>query len=94
MAERMKAYAKDTDCPHCGKHNDTASGITSDEAPGPGDVTLCIDCGHWSVFTEDGTLRKANKDELREYAHSHHLMAAWRAWWLTVGRYRKEGLTP
>jgi hypothetical protein len=90
----MKAHESATDCPHCGTRNEMASGLSGDEAPVPGDVTLCIGCGHWSVFNEDGTLRKASKDELREYGHSHHMTAVWRAWWMAVGRYRKERLAP
>lgn len=41
-------------CPHCGAETDRATLADATEAarPSEGDVTLCWECGEWSVFGE------------------------------------------
>lgn len=51
-------------CPQCGKANDEAFNTINDAAPKPGDVTICIACGAWSVFGEGLTVRAATSGEL------------------------------
>jgi len=41
----------ESECPSCGYRVDAASGISTDEAPKPGDVTLCMKCGQVMQFT-------------------------------------------
>ena len=68
------------DCPHCGHHNTEASGIGTHERPDDGSLTICIECGRWSVVA-DGRLRLPTD---RERAHIHtdekcwKIMLAWR----------------
>jgi hypothetical protein len=48
-----------TTCPRCAKQLDDASAADgSDDMPGPGDVSLCLYCGHLSVFTGQGIERR------------------------------------
>lgn len=37
---------------------------TSEEAPSPGDVSLCFNCGNIQIFNEDMTRRPATPGEL------------------------------
>lgn len=41
-------------CPHCGKLNDEHDCLSSPgSTPEPGDITICIGCGGWAIFTKD-----------------------------------------
>ncbi len=46
----------------CGAVLDAASGGA--EAPKPGDVTVCMYCGEWLVFTEVMDLRPITEEEI------------------------------
>lgn len=47
---------------------DRSTGLDGDDvAPNPGDVSLCIQCGHAAVFTDKG-LRKPTGEELLKFA--------------------------
>src|SRR5258707_1048262 len=46
-----------SDCPSCRKPLDAATGINGDVRPAPGDVTVCLYCGHIMVFADDLTVR-------------------------------------
>lgn len=52
-------------CPACGYKLDAASSLdgTLREA-GPGDLTICINCGEALAFTRNLGLRKATADEM------------------------------
>lgn len=44
-------------CPTCGKVMDAVSGLNHDDAPKPGDWSLCYGCGELLRFTEQLGLR-------------------------------------
>lgn len=51
-------------CPFCGdKKLNRSTPVTNDEAPVPGDFTVCIKCGELLVFDLDLRLRKPTEDE-------------------------------
>jgi hypothetical protein len=37
-------------CPACGYLTDTAGGVTSQNAPGVGDLSVCLNCGAFMQF--------------------------------------------
>lgn len=57
-------------CPHCGTKHNRHSPITERGAPPPaiheGAVTLCFDCGEWSIFDDRLDLRKPTETESSE----------------------------
>jgi hypothetical protein len=70
-----------TPCPYCLKGIDAATPVDDDAAvPGPGDVTLCFECGEWCVFAEGMTLRKPTDEELTEIALARPFQIAREAW--------------
>lgn len=60
-------------CPHCGTRFDRASSL-DDEAPGPGDVTVCIRCAKICIFNEDLTVRKPTGPELFRFTTDPRVM--------------------
>lgn len=50
-------------CPRCGHTMDCASGLSGDRPPGPGDISLCINCGGIALYTEDLQLREPTGGE-------------------------------
>jgi hypothetical protein len=61
----MKSYKDATNCPNCGYQFTAASGITTDAAPKPGDLSLCLNCGTQLIFTNEiGGLRVPTMVEL------------------------------
>jgi hypothetical protein len=53
-----------SDCPNCGATLDAATCVTSDTVqPSPGDLTLCIYCGHLMAFGDDLSFRKLTDSE-------------------------------
>lgn len=69
-------------CLGCGKLLDCASCLQHDDAPGPGDVTICLDCGHIMIFTDDMGLRNPNFAEIHDLAGDADV--------LLIQRLRKE----
>lgn len=57
---------KSNSCLGCGHHMDMAAQVAGDEKPRPGDVTLCIRCGHVMIFDADLSFRNMNEAEQRE----------------------------
>lgn len=41
------------ECPACGYRCDRVTGANNNDAPKPGDATICIDCGALSEFDHD-----------------------------------------
>jgi len=68
-----------TACPGCGRRNDAATSVFSDSKPSPGSVSVCIACGHISVFNADLTLRNPTDAETREIAGDRRILAVQRA---------------
>jgi hypothetical protein len=82
-----------TTCPFCGKDNPLADSITGKHAtPTPGDVSLCIGCGEWAVFTEDG-VRKPNSDEYDNIVSDTVCQRARSAWLLTMKKEAQKKQT-
>jgi hypothetical protein len=52
-------------CPWCRFQIDAASGVRHERPPERGDITMCIECGEWSVF--DGRKLKLRKPTDAEY---------------------------
>ena len=68
-------------CANCGKRLDRASGVVDRQArnvqkPIPGDISLCIGCGHLSVFDENLRLRPPTDDEVIKWAGDDRLVGA------------------
>lgn len=56
-------------CPHCGKQNDEAECMSNPGTlPEPGDISICISCGEWGIFTETA-LRRPDLTELFQIMH-------------------------
>lgn len=53
-------------CPGCCAHLDAASGLKGDEAPRPGDITVCIYCCGLLRFIAGGRLELLRGEERRE----------------------------
>jgi hypothetical protein len=54
-------------CPRCGTENDSVSGTRRGEVmPDPGDISMCLRCGHLMAFTRGLRLRELTKAERRK----------------------------
>lgn len=53
-------------CPTCGQENDRASCPYSDDAPRPGDVSVCIACQNLHVYTDSLTLRPVTEKDIED----------------------------
>jgi hypothetical protein len=58
----------DCKCTNCGKELSGAAGLGNDDMPKPGDVCVCLDCGHVMAFADDLTLRNLTDEEIVEFA--------------------------
>jgi hypothetical protein len=64
-------------CPHCGSLFDTATGMTRNHSLKPGDVTICIECASWMVFTDELGLRPFTAQEIAALDfETHKLLTA------------------
>ncbi|HEY2534508.1 MAG TPA: hypothetical protein VGJ20_42455 [Xanthobacteraceae bacterium] len=53
-------------CSRCGHVLDAAVAVESGGlGPWPGDITICIKCGHPMVLNDDMKLRELNDDEIK-----------------------------
>jgi hypothetical protein len=59
----MKTFDYPARCAFCQHAVEAASAVDGQQAPAPGDITLCIQCGEWNIFTRRGRLRKPTGDE-------------------------------
>ena len=56
-----------TACPDCGTPLSAATGVDDGTTPKDGDVSLCIRCGAWLVFTNNADeLRPITEDEIEK----------------------------
>lgn len=67
-------------CPWCGTVHDGLVGMSSAATPNPGDVSLCIECGEWSVFAADLSRRKPTEDEFTSIGTSAACQRAREVW--------------
>jgi hypothetical protein len=62
-------------CLDCGKLITAASRLDDDRStPDPGDVAVCIDCGHIQAYADDLTLRPLTDDEMVEIAGDREII--------------------
>lgn len=67
----------EAECPNCGSVHDMASVVDQQKAtPKPGDASICIMCGHLSVFDEHLRLRQMTDKEVDKYAGDDRIVAA------------------
>lgn len=80
----MAEFEVRTKCPHCGTVNPMATEVygarEGQEAPEPGDVTLCIACGRWAIFDAKMRLHKPTREQMSDLARSFNLPAIHEAW--------------
>jgi hypothetical protein len=74
----------DHTCPKCGQHlNKASSAYGEEEAPCPGDISVCINCGSVGTYVEGEKLniRRLTKEEFDEvWAESYQLREVLLAW--------------
>jgi hypothetical protein len=61
---------RETACTVCGHKVNGATAVPGNEKARltPGSFGMCIQCGHWMVYTDDLGLRDPTKEELAELA--------------------------
>jgi len=64
------------ECPNCGYVSDMAAAIDENVKPSPNDISICINCGHLSAFTEDLKLRNLTDDEIKKVAGDQRVVKA------------------
>lgn len=69
------SFLPESSCLCCGRKTNMASSVGCDSKPSPGDVTVCIACGHLMAFADDLSLRDLTKDELLEMAGDERIVA-------------------
>ena len=79
----MKTFDYPAHCAFCQYAVEAASAVDGQQAPGPGDITLCIYCGEWNIFTRRGRLRKPTDDEQVEIV-ANLIARKLRVAWLTM----------
>ena len=70
-------------CPYCEKHFNRHTGLTGSDDPEVGDVSMCIACGSFSMFTmKNGEygLRRPTKKESKEIAADKDCQRLHRIW--------------
>ena len=73
-------HVPESRCTACGHFLDRAGGVdNNDRKPKPGDVSICIECGHIMVFGDDMQLRDPTGEEMYEIAGDKDVLAAQRA---------------
>lgn len=58
-------------CLDCGHKFDWSAAVTEDGKsinPDPGDISICINCGHIMAFKDDLTVRQLTDEEMRSVA--------------------------
>jgi hypothetical protein len=67
-------------CLSCGERSDAATHVGNEEAtPIPGDITVCLYCGHVMAFGTELELRELTKDEAYMVAGDKRILAVQRA---------------
>ena len=51
-------------CLNCGHKFDAAGAINAEDAPEPGNICLCIECGAVMMYAEDLTVRGMTREEM------------------------------
>lgn len=66
-------------CLHCGVENDAATSVGEDAGPEPGNITVCIECGHIMAYDTEMKLRELTTSEILEVAGDERILAVQRA---------------
>ena len=66
-------------CTACGKVLDGCSSVDGEHKPKPGDITVCISCGHLMAFADDLTMRDLTDEEMHAIAGDPRIIAIQRA---------------
>ena len=74
----MAIVTPDCFCPGCNMKIDRATGITC-EQPNPGDITICLNCGHIMAFKKDLTIRDLTDEEMHDVAGDPRVIAIQKA---------------
>ena len=72
-------------CLDCGYAVDAAAGMTTDNRPDPGDISICLMCGHIMAFADDLTFRPLTDAEMIDIAGDPKIVAMQRARARTIG---------
>jgi hypothetical protein len=78
----------ETTCPHCGLNHNRITGMEA-PLPDPGDVTLCMQCGEWSVYGNEKSLEKPSDEMLAEIAENKTAQRVRAAWVLMQKNMRR-----
>jgi hypothetical protein len=70
---------KGSPCTSCGEMLDGATCVGNDIGPSPGDVTVCISCGHIMVFADDLSFRDPTDAEIVAIAGDPYVLMIQRA---------------
>jgi hypothetical protein len=62
-------------CLNCGKVTDAASSVGTEATPEPGDISICLYCGHIMAFTDALTMRELNDEEIVRIAGDLRIVA-------------------
>jgi hypothetical protein len=61
-------------CLACGKELDMAMNSEGKDPPRPGDLTICLTCGHLMAFNAGLELRELNDDEMKDVAGDRRII--------------------
>jgi hypothetical protein len=65
-------------CLACGRECNAATGLDTDNMPTPGDITICLDCGHIMAFASDLSLCELTREQAHDVAGDRRILAAQR----------------
>jgi RNase P subunit RPR2 len=75
----MQHRIKMNECPSCHKQLDAASSVDDNLRPEPGEITICLYCGHIMAFDDDLSFRELTSKEMIEVAGDPRILAIQRA---------------
>lgn len=78
MGEMDPFVLPESHCLNCGKRLNRASSLEATTAPDPGDITICVECGHVMAFAEDLSHRQLTDAEIVEIAGDPDIIATQR----------------
>lgn len=61
-------------CLNCNHPLDAAGGVNTDDAPEPGNICLCIECGAVMMYAEDLTVRGMTREEMDDLCNDAETM--------------------
>lgn len=67
---------KPSPCPSCGKSLNRCGSRSGERGPQPGDLSVCLYCGHLSVYGDDVGLRELTDAEVVEVAGDADMLQA------------------